>query len=73
MMVGLFGTAFSYFLLPALFLRGLPMRAKFYDDGVFWVTGCSPAFLDGLAASLAEQRNSAIELDESALFKRKLL
>jgi hypothetical protein len=69
MMVGLVGTPFSYFLLPVLVIFGPPMRARICRGGVFWISGCSPAFLDELATSLAEQRSSVIELKESDIIE----
>jgi hypothetical protein len=67
--LGLLGVLASYFGLTAYVLRWSPLRARFYQDGVFWITGCSPAFLASLAASLAEQQSFIIELDESAIIE----
>ena len=48
---GVIASAFTYFGLAAFVLRTLPMRARYYREGVFWVTGCSPAFLASLTST----------------------
>ena len=40
----------SYFLIPLLIIRAHPMRVVRHIDGLYWISGMSPAFLAGLEA-----------------------
>lgn len=40
----------SYFLIPLLIIYAHPMRVMRHHDGLYWISGTSPAFLAGLEA-----------------------